>query len=397
MVTLLLLVIYLSFISLGLPDSLLGTIWPVAHQDLGVPISYEGVVSILVTCGTILSSMNSERLIRRFKTGKVTAFCVLLTAIALLGYSLSQSFLWLILFAIPLGLGAGSVDAGLNNFVALHFKARHMNWLHCFWGLGATIGPMITAYFLNKGESWRMGCRTLSFLQFGLVFILFLSLPLWKRMEDRVSLTQEKGINEEPYVPLRFGQLFRMKGAKPALTAFFCYCAVEATAGLWGSSYLVLTKGYTVEMAAKWISGFYFGITIGRFVSGVLTIKLRNETMIRIGQIGILIGIGILLLPLPATVTGISFLIIGMGCAPIFPAMLHETPDHFGKKYSQAIMGMQMAFAYIGYAIIPPVFGLIAQFFSTGIFPYYMLIFALFMIPASERLNRCRIGRDSAV
>ena len=379
---LLLILIYISFISLGLPDSLLGTAWPVMRSELGLNISYAGILSMVISGGTIISSLFSERFIRKFGTGKVTLISVFMTAMALLGFSLFPNFLWLILCAIPLGLGAGSVDAALNNFVALHYKAKHMNWLHCFWGIGATTGPVIMSYYLNINQSWRSGYRTVGWIQIALVSVLLFSLPLWKKRETPV--TEEKSEEKESFT---FRHLIKLKGAKPALLGFFCYCAIEATAGLWGSSFLVIEKSLSPDVAATWISLYYFGITFGRFLSGFLTLKMTNRKMIRLGQSLILLGILLLIVPGNQVLLSIGFFIIGLGCAPIYPCMLHNTPKNFGEHLSQAIMGIQMACAYVGSTLMPPLFGLLGQNISMGLLPYYLGIFLMVMIFMIEKLN----------
>ena len=381
MITLLLLIIYLSFISLGLPDSLLGSAWPAMRADMALPVSYAGILSFIITAGTIVSSFLSEKVIRRFGTGAVTVVSVTMTAVALLGFSLSPGFVWLCFLAVPLGLGAGSVDAALNNFVALHYKASHMSWLHCFWGVGATAGPVIMSFFLTGAGGWKMGYKTIGVIQACLVIILFISLPLWKRVGSDIKSDGTAGESR------RFGDMLRIPGAKPVFITFFSYCALEAAAGLWGSSYLVGNRGISPDTAAKLISLYYFGITVGRFLSGFVTMKLNNKTLIRLGEGIIVAGLACTLLPLGNTLLITGFLLIGVGCAPIFPCMLHETPNRFGKELSQAFMGMQMAFAYIGSTLMPPLFGLLAQGFSFALYPFYLMALLAIMVLASEKTN----------
>lgn len=382
MLTLLLIIIYISFISLGLPDAILGSAWPIIHQDLNVPVSYAGIITMIISCGTIISSFFSEKLIRKLGTGKVTAFSVLLTAVGLLGIFLSPNFIWICLLAIPLGIGAGSVDSALNNFVALHYKAIHMNWLHSFWGIGATTGPLIMSIFLLKENGWRLGYATIGSIQAILVVCLFLSLPLWKKFESDNSekINDSKGI--------KVSKLIKLPGAKPALVSFFCYCAIELTTGLWVSSYLVIINGFSAEKAAKWVSLYYLGITIGRFLAGFVSIKLNNKQMIRVGQV-ICISGGILLsITYSSNIQLIGLIFIGLGCAPIYPAMLHDTPNRFGKELSQGIMGIQMATAYVGSTFMPPLFGAISKFIGFEILPYFLLILMLLMIITTERVNK---------
>lgn len=384
MLSLLLVIIYVSFISLGLPDALLGSAWPIMYKEMQVPISYAGMVSMIITGGTIISSLNSDRLIRKIGTGKVTAISVGMTALALWGFSTSNSFLILCLWAIPYGLGAGSVDAGLNNFVALHYKAKHMSWLHCFWGIGATMGPYIMGYFLTAGMNWNMGYLSIFIIQIVLTGILIFSLPLWKKND---TISQDENSKSKS---LSMKELLKIQGAKPALIAFFCYCALESTAGLWGSSYLVMEKGISAQVAAKWISLFYFGITFGRFLNGFAAMKLSNKNLVRIGQGVAALGVIVLLLPFGNLTLWAGFILIGMGCAPIYPCLLHETPENFGKDLSQAIMGMQMACAYVGSTFMPPLFGLIAEYIDIKLYPIYLMIFILVMIVMVERVNRIK-------
>ena len=329
MFSLLLALIYVSFISLGLPDSLLGSAWPQMQESLGVSLSLGGVISFLITASTILSSLMSHRVIQRFGTGGVTMCSVAMTALALLGFSLSDSFLVLCLWAIPYGLGAGSVDAALNNFVALHCKAKHMSWLHCFWGIGATGGPYIMGLCLSRGMGWQAGYRTISFLQMALTLILLLSLPLWKKQEQPLS----GGETVRPQTP-QWGKLLKRPGVKAALTAFFFYSALELTTGLWGSSYMVAVRGISPETAAKWISLFYLGITAGRFFSGILTLRFSDDTMVHLGEGTAIVGIILLLLPLHNLFLCVGLILTGLGCAPIYPSLLHATPQRFGKSLS---------------------------------------------------------------
>lgn len=394
MLTGLLIITYLSFISLGLPDSLLGSAWPAMSADLAVPVSYAGIISMIIAGGTIVSSFMSGRVIRRFGTGLVTAVSVLLTASALLGFAFSPGgFWWLCLMAVPLGLGAGSVDTALNNFVALKYKARHMNWLHCFWGVGATAGPIIMSLFLLQKGGWKLGYGTIGIVQSALVAVLFISLPLWKKAG--VAGSTAEADRKAPKPPLR--EVFRMPGVKFALLTFFFYCTVETTAGLWGSSYLVASRGLSPEVAAQWISMFYLGITVGRFICGFISMKLNNKTMIRMGQIIVCAGIGFVFLPMGGLFLQVGFMLMGLGCAPVFPAMLHETPERFGKQHSQTLMGMQMACAYIGSTFMPPLFGMVAQYADISLFPYFLLGALALMVVAAENINRIMKRRNAAV
>ncbi|MCI9070155.1 sugar MFS transporter [Clostridium sp.] len=384
MFQLLLAVIYLSFISLGLPDSLLGSAWPTMYSELKVPISFAGIISMIISIGTIISSLQSDRLTRKLGTGKVTAISVAITAISLFGFSISNSFLSLCIWAIPYGLGAGSVDASLNNYVALNYKSRHMSWLHCMWGVGATLGPYIMGYALNQGMAWNSGYRIIAILQIILTAVLIFSLPLWKKHSNTIS---DNGDNITSK-PLSFKEIIKIPGAKEVMLCFFCYCALEQTTGLWASSYLTLYKGISADTAASFAGMFFIGITIGRALSGFITMKLNDMQMIKMGQLIIGLGIITLLLPLGKFVSLIGLILIGLGCAPIYPCIIHSTPSHFGADKSQAIIGVQMASAYVGTCIMPPIFGLIANHITVSLFPIYLLIILIFMIVMYALLNK---------
>lgn len=381
---LLLLIIYLAFISLGLPDSLLGSAWPAMFEDLGVPLDYAGFISMIVAAGTVVSSLFSGKLIGKFGVAAVTTFSVLLTALALMGFAYSHHFLYLCLLAIPLGLGAGSIDAALNNYVALHFEAKHMNWLHSFWGVGAAIGPLIMAGYLAKGESWTSGYQTIAWIQLGLVLILIFSLPLW------VKSNEKQETNSDSKSPNLLGLLATLPGLKQALLVFFCYCTIEATFGLWGASYLVFERGFEVDQAARLTSLYYLGITVGRIFSGFLTAHFSNRQLVYLGQ-GV-IGLGLVLLFLPFSAAVIpGFLLVGLGCAPIFPSLLHETPVNFGEKNSQTIMGMQMASAYVGITLMPFLFGKIASFTGHSFLLGFLGIFLALIFLLTQGMNK-KIG-----
>ena len=384
MFQILLLIIYLSFISLGLPDGLLGAAWPSIYQEFSVPVSYAGIISMIIAFGTIISSLQSDRLTRTLGTGKVTAISVSMTAAALFGFSLSRSMAGLCLWAIPYGLGAGGVDAALNNYVALHYESRHMSWLHCMWGVGATIGPYVMGFMLTGGMGWPAGYRAVGVIQLVLAVILFGSLPLWKRRTNPGAVSAD-GLGGEA---LSLREVISIPGAKEIMVCFFCYCALEQTTGLWASSYLTLHEGVPAVTAAGFASMFFIGITIGRGISGFITMKLSDRQMIRLGQAIIGIGILILLLPLGAKASLAGLIIIGMGCAPVYPCIIHSTPNHFGAENSQAVIGVQMASAYIGILLMPPLFGLLADKISSGLLPVFLLILLAVMILMHEKLNR---------
>ena len=369
---LLLAVIYLSFISLGLPDALLGSAWPTMYGEFGVPVSYAGAISMIIAVGTVVSSLQSDRLTRKLGAGKVTVISVGMTAAAIFGFSISGSFWMLCLWAVPYGLGAGSVDAALNNYVALHFASRHMSWLHCMWGVGASLGPYIMGFALTGGRGWNMGYRYIALMQAALTAVLLLSLPLWKA-------PSEGGTEAEAPPELSLGQVLRIPGAKAVMVTFFCYCALEQTANLWASSYLALQKGVPAETAARYAGLFFIGITVGRALSGFLTMRFSDAQMIWLGQGIIAVGIAALLLPLGEYAALTGLILIGLGCAPIYPCVIHSTPDHFGADKSQAVIGVQMASAYVGTCLMPPLFGLIADHISVSLFPFYLLLILMIM------------------
>ena len=392
MINLLLAIIYLAFISLGLPDALLGSAWPTMSHDIGAQISWAGGISMVISAGTIVSALLSDRMTKRFGAGKVTFVSVALTALALLGFSFAPNYIVLILLAIPYGLGAGGVDAALNNYVALHYESRHMSWLHCMWGIGASAGPYVMGFALSHGLVWSAGYQYIAIVQVILTVILFISLPLWNNRKAH-ELQKSIQISKEYSKTLSFAEVLRIPGAKNILIMFFCYCAIEQTAGLWASSYMVLYGSVSRVVAAGWASLFYVGITAGRFISGFLTMRFNDETMIRLGQLVMILGILVLLLPLPNHIALVAgFVIIGLGCAPIYPCVIHSTPHYFGADKSQAIVGMQMASAYIGSMLMPAIFGFIGQNMSMSLLPAYLII--LLSIMAFMHMQLLRICKS---
>ncbi len=384
MVHLLLAVIYLSFLSLGLPDSLLGAAWPSMYGQLDVPVSYAGIISMVIAGGTVLSSLQSDRLTRRLGTGKVTAVSVGMTAAALFGFSASGSFWQLCLWAVPYGLGAGSVDAALNNYVAIHYASRHMSWLHCMWGVGTSLGPYIIGGALTSGAGWNVGYQRVALFQVALTAVLIASLPLW-----RSRRTEEDGLESGGRSrALSLGQIIRIPGVRAVMVTFFCYCAMEQTAILWASSYLVLCRGVSAETAAGFAGLFCIGITVGRALSGFLTVKLSDAQMVRLGQGAAAAGIAAMLLPLGETAALAGLVLTGLGCAPVYPCLIHSTPAHFGADRSQAIIGVQMASAYVGTCLMPPVFGMVAAHVTAALFPVYLLLLLVLMAAMHESLLR---------
>ncbi|MCI1223503.1 MAG: MFS transporter [Bifidobacterium subtile] len=411
MANLLLAVIYIAFISLGLPDSLLGSAWPTMSHDLGAPLSWAGGISMVISAGTIISALLSDRMTLRFGVGKVMLTSVATTAAALLGFSLAPNYWTLLLMAIPYGLGAGGVDAALNNYVAIHYASRHMSWLHCMWGVGASLGPYIMGFALTRGQGWSWGYRYIAILQVVLTVVLTLSLPLWKGRTAAVAgadsgvdigaMREKSDVSEsadgshasvkrtQPVKPLGFRQIVAIPGAKSVFVTFFCYCAVESTAGLWASSYMVLHHGLDAKTAASWASLFYVGITIGRALSGFMTMRFNDPTMIRIGQTIMLCGIVLLMVPFPGQIMAlVGLILVGLGCAPIYPCIIHSTPAYFGADKSQAIVGVQMASAYVGALAVPPLFGLIADHTSISLYPIFLLLILVIMVVMHELLRR---------
>lgn len=381
MTHILLAIIYAAFISLGLPDALLGAAWPSMYREITVPVSSSGFIFMIIAGGTIVSSLQSDRLTKTFGAGKVTAFSVLLTAVALFGFSISRSYTALCLWAIPYGLGAGSVDASLNNYVALHYASRHMSWLHCMWGIGASAGPYVMGAALTGGYGWNTGYRSIAVLQFGLSAVLLVSLPLWRTRQDG-----QDDPKSHKAQPLSLRQVAAIPGATEIMLTFFCYCAVEQTANLWASSYLVLYHGLSAEAAAGLASLFFTGITAGRFLSGFLTLKLSDIQMIRLGQGGIAAGIFMLFLPFGKMSALFGLGLVGLGCAPVYPSIIHATPTHFGQDKSQAMIGVQMAAAYAGTCLMPPLFGLVANHITVALMPLYLAALLLVMIVMHEKM-----------
>lgn len=383
MIQILLVIIYLAFISLGLPDAMLGAAWPDMYMEFKVPLSYAGLLSAIISVGTIISSLQSDRLTLKFGTGKVTAISVTMTAVALFGFSISDSFFFLCLWAIPYGLGGGSIDAALNNYVALHYKSYHMSWLHCMWGIGAATGPYIMGYVLTAGKGWNNGYKIIFILQIILAAALFLSLPLWKKQKTNTAAGSD--IKRQP---MTLREVLKIRGAKEVLICFFCYCAIEQTTGLWASSYLNLHNGISAETAAGFASMFYLGITVGRAISGFITMRLSDLAMIRLGQGIILMGILILFIPGGMDISLVGLMMIGLGCAPIYPCIIHSTPAHFGEDKSQAVIGVQMAFAYVGNLGMPPLFGIIANRIGVSFLPLYLCVILILMVVMHEALNK---------
>ncbi len=381
MATLLIAVIYLCFISLGLPDSLLGSAWPVMQIDFEVPLSYMGIVTMLISGCTILSSLFADKFTQKFGTWAVTLISILLTAVGLVGFSFSPNFIWLCIFGIPYGLGAGAIDAALNNYIALHYSSRYMSWLHCFWGVGTIISPYIMGFALTRGIGWGNGYRIVAVAQVAIALALAVSLPLWR---NKKSAAEEE---ETQTASLTFLQKLKIGGVPFVLLTFFAYCALEATVMMWSATYLVNARGMDEETAAFFASMFFIGMTVGRFVTGFITDKLGDKRLMRIGAAVILFGIILLFLPFGTPLALVAFVIIGLGCAPIYPAIIHSTPSNFGRENSGAIIGLQMACAYIGSTFMPPVYGILANHIGAWCMPIFLLFFLILYVLLSELLN----------
>lgn len=395
MYSVLLAIIYLAFISLGLPDSLAGAGWPVMHADLGVPVSYAGLLTMIIAAGTIVSSLQSDRLTRRFGAGLVTAVSVGMTAVALLGFSFSGSFWLLLIWAIPYGLGAGAVDAALNNYVALHYSSKHMNWLHCFWGVGASISPFIMSHALTGGLGWSGGYRIVGIIQIVLVALLFLSLPLWGRVNQAHPEHAPEGSDGAPSRPLGLAGTLRLGGAPMLLIAFFAYCAIEGTFILWSATFLVQEREVAPATAAAFASLYLLGITVGRFLGGFVADHLGDRQLIRIGIATVAAGVVMVALPLESDVLALAGLVVaGLGSAPIYPAIIHSTPANFGRENSQAVIGIQMASAYLGMTLMPPLFGALSGWLGMWLFPLYAGLLVALMLVMSEWLNRIVAARQ---
>jgi len=375
-------IIFLTFIGLGSADALFGSAWPTIQTGMEVPLSYAGIVAMTITIGAITASLLSARLLKRFGAGPVATGGILLSSFTLLGFSFSHYFWMLCVLAFPLGFAGGTIDASLNSYVAKNYTSKHMNWLHCFWGLGAVVSPSIMGFALRSGAGWNTGYRIAFFIQLTIALILLASQPLWKKQKNSASVKQS------PSSALKLSQVIRIKGVKYLVVTFFSYVALEATAGLWASTFLVNERGVNIEIAAGFAALFFIGITLGRFISGFISEKIGDKHMVRYGAAIVFVGIFAIWLPIDSNLAVLGGLIItGLGCAPIFPAVIHSTPKNFGNEHSQSIIGVQLASAYTGAALMPPLFGLIANHISVGLYPLFLLTMAVLMIFATEKLN----------
>jgi len=393
MFSLLLAIIYLAFVSLGLPDSLLGSAWPVMQGELSVPLSSVGLLTMLISGCTIISSLFADRVIRRFGTGVVTSVSVAVSALALFGFSVSGSFPMLFVWAIPYGLCGGAVDAALNNYVAVHYSSRQMSWLHACWGVGVTISPYIMSFCLTKQLGWEMGYRTVGILQLVLAIFMFSTLSVWKKGKNKEDGETE---SKEEIKVISIPKALKIKGVPFVLISFFCFCAIETTAGLWASSYMVGYRGVSAETAASFTALFYLGETVGRFINGVIADRFGDKKMIRVGSIGMLLGVGMILLPLSTDAVALCGLVVlGLGAAPVYPCIIHSTPVNFGKENSQSLVGIQMASAYCGSTFMPPVFGIVAQYIHVSLYPVFLGVFAVLLLGLTEYVNHILAKKPS--
>ena len=384
MATLLLIIIYVCFVGLGIPDSLFGPAWPVMSGEFGLPVSIAGYLTAYFCLCSTVSSFLSDRLIHRFGTGRVTAVSTLLTAVGLLGYSFSQSIWWILLFAIPLGLGAGAVDAGLNNYVALHYKASHISYLHCFYGVGVTVSPVFMSIALAGSGDWHDGYRTAGFVQLGIALIAILSVGLWAKVArghrptENDSPEAPKAEEESRVVPFR--RQAKNPGIRWAWLIFTLAVTLEVLAGSWGSTYLVNQRGMAPHMAAAMTALYYFGLAGGRFLSGLLSHRLSAWRIIGISLVIWPLSLVLFVLPLPHVIAGAGLLFAGLGMGPLYPNFVYLTPRNFGREASQSVMATQSAMAYLGLMAVPPLFSLIVGYTGVGVFvPFLALMFGLLL------------------
>lgn len=366
----LLIIIYIAFISLGLPDSLFGAAWPAIYKELDLEVSLAGVVTFVTSLCTILSSVVSARVIKKWGTGMVSAVSVVMTSLAMYGFSVSESLIWFVMCAIPLGFGAGCIDAALNNYVALFYKATHMNFLHCFYGVGVSVSPYIMGLALEK-EKWQTGYLVVSLIQGIIAILMFFSLGAWKKVVEGKSNNEK---TTEEMLVLSYKKMAEHPKAIPTWIIFFAYCGIECTAGLWGSTYMVICKDVSLDVAAKCVMVYYGGLTIGRFFAGVFANKLSSWKLIYIGYAILGIALLVMLMSTGFIVTLVAFFFVGFGCAPIYPNFMQLTPINFTKETSQSMMGAQSAAAFMGSTFIPPLFGIIAQKVSPVLFPVFLVI-----------------------
>ena len=382
MVTLLLVIIYICYIGLGIPDSLIGTAWPAIYQEFQLPISYVSIVTMLISFGTVFSSIYAVKVIVKLGTAKVTALSTSLTAIALLGFSCSNHLIWICLCAVPLGIGAGAIDSALNNYVAIHYNGMQMNFLHCFYGIGVSLSPYLMSVALSEDMNWRRGYRIVFFLQMSIAILSIVSLPLWRKVKN-IKTTED-----EPAKVLSFREMLKNKKILVVCTIFVTSCALESICQNWGSTFLVNTKGLSADTAAAWITLYYVGLTLGRLFSGLFSTRFSAWQINKAGRAVVLVAILLILLPGHYMATILGLFLVGLGNGPIFPNMTHLTPELFGKDVSQSVIGIEMAFSYTSHLLTPILFGIIAQTFGTQFLPVYLLIMFAIMVYATYYLSK---------
>ena len=380
--TFLLVVIYIAFIGLGVPDSLIGSAWPAIHSEMNIPVEAVSILTFIISGCTVLSSMFSAGILNKLGTAKVTAFSTAMTAAALLGFSFAPSFWFMIPLAVILGLGAGAIDSGLNNYVALHFKASHMNFLHCFYGIGVSLSPYLMSQALSNA-GWRSGYRYAFYVQAAITLLLIISIPMWKKSSSAEENEEESCIN------LTLFQMAKMPEVRQVWIIMLATNAIEYACGVWGSTYLVTEKGFEAKHGALALTVYYIGMSTGRFISGLLSDKISTWKRIGIGTIILAPAIAIMLLPLHGAVTVVGLFLVGLGNGSIYPNMIHLTPHNFGKDVSQSIMGSQIAFAYIGVMLAPPAVSLISGLFGIKIYPVLLAVLYVIMVAAL----RCFVNR----
>lgn len=383
MATFLLVIIYIAFIGLGIPDSLFGTAWPAIYTDFGLPISFGSFVTVIVSLGTIISSVISGKVIRFFGTKTVSAFSTLLTAVALIGFSLSPNLWIMCLLAVPLGIGAGAIDVALNNYVSLHYSATHMSFLHCFYGVGVSVSPYIMSLVISGNLGWRGGYKIAFILQAAITALMFFTLPIWEKVHPEKNVDSQKENTK-----LSFGEIIKIQGVKLMCLLFFTSCAIELTCGGYGSTFLVEYKGISADRAATVIMIYYIGETLGRFLSGVLASKIHSWKIINYGVIILGTALVLLLLPSHAYISAVAMFLIGLGNGPLFPNFNYLTPENFGNEVSQSVMGIQMASAYIGSMLSPVICGILGQKIGMVIFPVYLLMFYIIMVPSLKKVEK---------
>ncbi len=390
MATLLLIIIYIAFIGLGIPDSLFGPAWPGIYTEFNLPISFANFITVICPCGTILSSFISAKLIEKLGTSKVCLISTLTTALTLLGFSFSPNIWVMCLLSLPLGLGAGAIDVALNNYVALHYSATHMSFLHCFYGIGVTLSPYIMSAVISTKAGWRGGYKIAFGLQLLISLILLLSLPLWGKVKHKTTYPE----SEEAHNALGFTETLKLPGVKSTCMLFFSSCAIEFMCGNWGSTYLVEHKHLTADIAARIITFYYIGIALGRFLSGVLAAKISCEKIVKIGQCVLGVAIMILLIPGPVYFSIAGLFLVGLGNGPLFPNLNYLTPQNFGEKFSQSVVSVQMCSSYVGILVGPFIFSLIGQTVGMVAFPFYILALFCVMAGAAITFNRFKKTKE---